>query len=166
MYLETVRLLALSAVAVALALGGVAVAQPAGIVDPWSGSEQDSWFAPSKSEAAPAPTPDLIDPWIKPSDASQTPSIAPVSRAEPARAGVPVVVPLGSPADVSVVNPWAPPVAASELPSLRASAPLAVNRTPNTPWAPGFAEIVDPWKGMPEWAPSERVRLVLDPWAR
>ena len=166
MYVERVRLLALSAVAVALALGGVAVAQPAGIIDPWSGdAEQDSWFAPSKSEAAPAPTPELLDPWVKPADASQTPSIAPVSRTEPARPGVPVVVPLGSPADVSVVNPWAPPVVASETPSLRPSK-LASSRTPNTPWAPGFAEIIDPWKRMPEWAPSERVRLVLDPWAR
>ena len=166
MYVERVRLLALSAVAVALALGGVAVAQPSGIVDPWSGDAEDSWFASSKSDAAPAPTPELVDPWVKPADASQTPSIALGARAESARAGVPVVVPLGLPADVSVVNPWAPPVVASETPSLRAPSPLAVNRTPNTPWSPGFTEIVDPWKRMPEWAPSERVRLVLDPWAR
>ena len=82
MYLERVRLLAPSAVAVALALGGVAVAQPAGIIDPWSSdAEQDSWFAPSRAEVAPAATPELTDPWVKPADASQTPSIAPVTRA-------------------------------------------------------------------------------------
>jgi hypothetical protein len=167
MYLEWVRLSSLSPVAVALVVGGVALAQPAGVTEPWSGgtAEHDSWFAPPQGAPALPPSPELLEPWANPADAHATPAIAQVNR-DASRAAAPVVAPLGSPVDVSVVNPWAPPVAASETPSLRAAAPLAVNRAPATPWSPGFDEVVDPWTRMPAWAPSERVRLVLDPWAR
>ena len=166
MYLEWVRLSSLSPVAVALVVGGVALAQPAAVTESSSGrtAEQDSWFAPSQSAPALPQSPELLDPWAKPADAQATPSIAPVDRVK-SRVAEPAVVPLGSPADVSVVNPWAPPVVASETPSLR-PAPHAAKREPATPWAVGFTEIVDPWKRTPTWAPSERVRLVLDPWAR
>jgi hypothetical protein len=34
------------------------------------------------------------------------------------------------------------------------------------PWSGRMIEIVDPWSRVPSFAPSDRIRLVIDPWAR
>jgi len=92
-----------------------------------------------------------------------------------APATAPVVTPLGPAAspwsvspntDVSVIDPWAPPVIASETPSLRGARRTVTDRSLAAPWSERMVEIVDPWKRMPEFASTERVRLIFDPWAR
>jgi hypothetical protein len=52
------------------------------------------------------------------------------------------------------------------MPSLAAAPTNGVNPRTRTPWSDTFVEIVDPWKRMPEWAAADRVRIVVDPWAR
>jgi len=163
-----VRLLALTPIVVALGLGGVALAQPQTIVDPWGQADADSWFTKEAAPAAPLTT-ELKDPWAPP---SEPPSPLPAPKridviplaSVPSAARAVEVAPRG---EVSVVDPWAPPIIASETPSLRAGSPrVTADRSRGAPWSERFVEIVDPWKRMPEFAATDRVRLIVDPWSR
>jgi hypothetical protein len=179
MYDGRVRVLTLTPLVVALGLGGVALAQPAGVVDPWGRpvSDDDSWFG---TKATPSGLPAAGEPKVPWAPAVATPESASVATkridvfpVSPAAAPAvtprgPVVAPLFPlpNADVSVIDPWAPPIVASETPSLRGNRRAAVDRSLGAPWSERFVEVIDPWKRMPEFAESERVRLILDPWAR
>jgi hypothetical protein len=63
-----------------------------------------------------------------------------------------------------VIDPWAPTVP-SDLPSLGGGSLTQPNRSAS-PWSSRLVEIVDPWRRVPEWAGADRIRLVVDPWAR
>jgi hypothetical protein len=165
-----VRVFALTVVFGVIALGTVALAQPAGVIDPWGRASEatDSWFAPSRDEASRDERERVIqaelkDPWAPPSEApapfasERAIDVFPIERA---------TTPPGSSVDNGIVNPWAPPLMAQEIPSLASASKRDVNRPMRTPWSERFIEIVDPWKPMPEWAAADRVRLVVDPWAR
>ena len=178
MYDERVRLLTLTPVVVALGVGSVALAQPAGVIDPWARApgDADSWFDPEAKTPGLA-EPELKDPWVP---LAATPESTPAATKRidvfpVAPASAPVVTPLGpartpwavsTNADVSVVDPWAPPVMASETPSLRGGRRTGADRSLAAPWSERMVEIVDPWKRMPEFEATERVRLIFDPWAR
>jgi hypothetical protein len=154
-----------------IAVGTVALAEPAGVVDPWGrASGTDSWFAPSRDESLRDDSSrehviqaELKDPWAQASEAPPTGvsdgriDVFPVERATP---------PSAESSPNGIVNPWAPPVIAREMPSLAAAPTNGVNPRTRTPWSDTFVEIVDPWKRMPEWAAADRVRIVVDPWAR
>jgi hypothetical protein len=65
-----------------------------------------------------------------------------------------------------VIDPWAT-TAPSELPSLAGGqSSRAQSNGSASPWSSRLVEIVDPWRRVPEWAGADRVRLVVDPWAR
>jgi hypothetical protein len=178
MYSERVRLLTLAPFVVALGLGGVALAEPAGVIDPWAPapSDADSWFD-SKATTPELAQPEVKQPWAP---LAETPRTIPVATKRidvfpVAPATAPVVTPLRPAAtpwsvspssDVSVVDPWAPPVIASETPSLRGARRTVVDRSHGAPWSERMVEIVDPWQRMPEFTATERVRLIFDPWAR
>jgi hypothetical protein len=167
-----VRFLSLALTIAAVGFGGVALAQPTLVVDPWG--RADSWF-PSNEAASDEERPiaEVTDPWApKPATTAPAPVgpvIAPLGRVdvpfdvrpfERARdASVPTVAPV-------VIDPWAP-IAASELPSL-AAGPNSRTQTKRSasPWSSRLVEIVDPWRRVPEWAGADRIRLVVDPWAR
>ena len=163
------RVFALTVVFAVIALGTVALAQPAGVIDPWGRASDatDSWFAPSRDESSRERErviqAELKDPWAPPTEApapfaaERAIDVFPVERA---------TTPPGKSADDGIVNPWAPPVMAQDIPSLAAAPKSDVSRPMRTPWSGHFVEIVDPWTRMPEWAAADRVRLVVDPWAR
>lgn len=167
------RPFALSLTIAAVALGGVALAQPVGVVDPWErpSSDADSWFAPSaetRAESLPVESV-LKDPWA-PATAAKAPpppvspvgavdvpvDLAPMERAS----ALPSLEPV-------ILDPWAPSVA-SELPSLAHDLkPLAVaDRAASTRWSARTEELVDPWQRVPDLTAPDRIRLVVDPWAR
>jgi hypothetical protein len=165
-----VRVFALAVVFAVIALGTVALAQPAGVIDPWgrASDASDSWFGPSRDESPSdqrerAIQAELKDPWAPPTEApapfatERAIDVFPIERA---------TTPLDRGADDGIVNPWAPPVMAQEIPSLAAAPKADVNRPMRTPWSGHFVEIVDPWQRMPEWAAADRIRIVVDPWAR
>lgn len=152
-----------------IALGTVALAEPAGVIDPWgrANGDVDSWFGSSRAEPPQDERERVIqtelkDPWAPASEApapfasERAIDVFPVER---------TTTPSAKRTDDGIVNPWAPPLVAQEIPSL--DAPKGnVSRTTRTPWSEHFVEIVDPWKRMPEWAAADRVRIVVDPWAR
>jgi hypothetical protein len=162
-----VRLLTLTLIGAALGLGGVALAQPTLVVDPWgrASGDADSWFA-----AEPAPRDDklpveavLKDPWASSSEAKAQPVVAPLkpfeTRPKEAVVGAAITKPV-------LVDPWAP-VIASEIPSLRdPNAPATTDRSKLVPWSDRVVEIIDPWQRLPELASTDRIRVVVDPWAR
>ncbi|HVR19660.1 MAG TPA: hypothetical protein VMS65_08190 [Polyangiaceae bacterium] len=172
------RLLTLSPIVVALGLGGVALAQPAGVIDPWARApgDADSWFEP-QAKTPEVADPAVKDPWVPLAATQESPTVATkrIDVFPVAQATAPVVTPLGpagtpwavsTNADVSLVDPWAPPVMASETPSLRGARRTGADRSLAAPWSERMVEIVDPWQRMPEFAATERVRLIFDPWAR
>lgn len=162
------RVFALTVVFAVVALGTVALAQPAGVIDPWGRASDaaDSWFAPSsessRDERERVLQAELKDPWAPASEApapfaaERTVDVFPIERATPS----------GTRLDDGIVNPWAPPVMAQDIPSLAAAPKSDVSRPKRKPWSGHFVEIVDPWTRMPEWAAADRVRIVVDPWAR
>jgi hypothetical protein len=164
-----VRLFGLALTFAVIALGTVALAEPAGVIDPWGRTSggADSWFGPSRNESLRDDSSrermiqaELKDPWAPASEAllpfasDKAIDVFPVERAS---------TPSGSRSDDGIVNPWAPPVMAGDIPSLAATPKSVASRTP---WSGHVVEIIDPWKRMPEWAAADRVRLVVDPWAR
>ena len=158
----------------ALGVGSVALAEPSLVVDPWGrvNGEVDSWFAPAANERPEKPRTEdlLVDPWVPAPE--RAPPVVRAKRVEvfpvaPANAPLPFAPP--------IIDPWAP-VVASEIPSL-AGAPeprvaespsgdFATSRPSAMPWSGRMIEIVDPWSRMPSFTPSDRIRLVIDPWAR
>jgi hypothetical protein len=163
-----VRFFALTPFALALAAGGVALAQPAALVDPWnSAPNSDSWFGSEPAPVVPAGATEIIDPWA--TEVAAEPPL-PVAAASPApkRAEValgpamPVLaVASGLEQKNGIVDPWAPPFAATETPALRAP-----ERARSASWAEPFVEVADPWQQKPARATSEHVRGIVDPWAR
>ena len=178
MYDGRVRFLTLALTIAAVGFGGVALAQPSLVVDPWAQATEsaESWFASSETARNERPpVGEVLDPWAPRPEAS-APAVAPAR---------PVVVPLG-PVDVPselgplerasdasaayvapvVVDPWAP-AGSSELPSLAGDSKKRTlpNRSAAS-WSSRLVEIVDPWRRVPEWTGADRVRLVIDPWAR
>jgi hypothetical protein len=170
-----VRFLTLALTIAAVGLGGIALAQPSLVVDPWGRATEstDSWFA--SSEAArdeQRPIGEVTDPWApRPEMTAVTPvgpivaplgpvdvpfDVRPFDRASDA--SVPKVAPV-------VIDPWAS-TAPSELPSLAGSNSRAQPNRSASPWSSRLVEIVDPWRRVPEWTGADRVRLVVDPWAR
>jgi hypothetical protein len=152
------RLVVLSPVYGLLALGGVALAEDAGIVDPWSAT-LSGWF----SEPQPAV-----------SKASSTALRRAESAAEPAVSPLEVVP--GD--DELVVEPWTPdplevmpdPWASTVGGQVRAlpegePAPLLASVQPRShdAWAYPIREIVDPWRRGPGLV--SRDPLIVDPWA-
>jgi hypothetical protein len=171
MYVESVRCLTLTPVVGALALGGVALAQPAEILDPWnrSADEDEGWFAPEMKAPAPPLHGERAETWVRPTPAPAAEIAgAAVAQRTGRRAAVRAAPTSTSPAeDVSLLDPWAPPFIASETPSLaRGELPSTAGSSLAWPSAERLVEVVDPWKRLPEFAPSESVRLILDPWAR
>jgi hypothetical protein len=166
-----VRLLGFALVFSVIAVGTVALAEPAGVIDPWGrASGGDSWFGSSRDEPSRDDSSrerviqaELKDPWAPASEAPPTVvsdgriDVFPVERA---------TLPSAQSSANGIVNPWAPPVIAREMPSLAAAPANGAIPHARTPWSDTFVEIVDPWKRMPEWAAADRVRLVIDPWAR
>jgi hypothetical protein len=166
-----VRLFGLALAFAVIALGTVALAEPAGVIDPWgrASGDADSWFGPARDESTRDASRErmmqgeLKDPWAPPSEApapfasERAIDVFPLERAG---------APTATRSDEGIMNPWAPPVVAGEMPSLAAAPKSDVSRPTRTPWSEHFVEIVDPWKRMPEWAAADRVRLVVDPWAR
>lgn len=163
------RAVGLTLVFSVIAVGTVALAEPAGVIDPWgrTSGDADSWFGSSSDDSPPDERARVIqaelkDPWAPASEApapfaaERTIDVFPIERAAQS----------GARSDDGIVNPWAPPMVAQDIPSLAAATQGDVSHRTRTPWSEHFVEIVDPWKRMPEWAAADRVRLVVDPWAR
>jgi len=153
------RLALLSPVVGLLTVGGVALAEDAGIVDPWSGS-LSGWFAD--------PDPDAL--WVTP-----RPVATGAARVK-TNAG-PVVLPLAAApgGDHIVVEPWNPaPIEVTPYPWATAgregrsslsslSTPALASVHPRVGWAYQVNEIVDPWgRGA---GAVWRDPLIVDPWA-
>jgi hypothetical protein len=141
-------LVALAPVAAILAVAGVALADEAGIIDPWDAS-LSGWFT------APAPP------------AADIARVGPAS--SPARSGGLAAAPVPGDHGI-VVEPWKPaPFELSADPWVvsrpRPPAPLAsVPSRAHAKWAYVVDEIVDPW-GQSGGRVS-RDPLIVDPWAR
>lgn len=175
MYGERVRHLTLTLVVAALGVGGVALAQPELVVDPWGSAkaEADSWFADSTNERADVLTADpvLVDPWQPEREPERAPRakrvevfpIAPATNASP-RSAPPRSAALPPLAAPIVVDPWAPAVG-SELPPLEGKSVSRVAEQ-SSPWSGRMIEIVDPWGRVPELGASKSFRVIIDPWAR
>jgi len=167
-----VRHFALSLTIAAVALGGVALAQPVGVVDPWErpSSDADSWFAPSaetRAESLPVEGV-LTDPWAAAAEAKAPRAVSPVGAVDVPLDLAPMERASALPSlEPVILDPWAPSVA-SELPSLaKDPKPLAVaDRAASTHWSARAVEIVDPWRRVPELTAPDRIPLVVDPWAR
>jgi hypothetical protein len=176
LYDGRVRFLSLALTIAAVGLGGVALAQPSLVVDPWGRATDsaDSWFASSEAARDEHGTiGEVTDPWAPRPESTAVipvgPTVAPLGPVD-----VPFDVrPLERASDASVpklapvvIDPWAPTVP-SELPSLaRASTSRTQLNRSASPWSSRLVEIIDPWRRVPEWAGADRVRLVVDPWAR
>lgn len=166
------RLFGLALVFAVIALGTVALAEPAGVIDPWgrASADTDSWFGPSRDDSSRdeasrerAIQAELKDPWAP---ASEAPAPFASERGIDVFPIEGAATRSGTPSNDGILNPWAPPLVAQEMPSLAAAPKSDVNRTTRTPWSDRFVEIVDPWNRMPEWGAADRVRIVVDPWAR
>jgi hypothetical protein len=154
----------LTLVVAALAVGGTALAQPQLVADPWgsASAEVDSWFGPSANQRPDVTTADpvLVDPWQTvraPEPRAKRVEVFPVAPATnaPQKSASPL-----PPAAPLVIDPWAPAVG-SEIPSLERG-PL----DQLSPWSGRMIEVVDPWGRAPRLSVEERVRLIIDPWAR
>ncbi len=162
------RPLALTLVVAALGVGGVAVAQPQLVVDPWgsANADADSWFGQAEKEASAVPTadPGLVDPWQpvrEPEPRAKRVEVfpaAPETNASPKNVSrLPAPAPL-------LIDPWAP-VVASDIPSLSNDrGPRAGEQ--QSAWSGRMIEVVDPWTGASDAATKNPIRLIVDPWAR
>jgi hypothetical protein len=161
-----VRFLTLTLVVAALGVGGAALAEPELVVDPWgrANAEVDSWFGPVVTERAGNPRTEdlLVDPWVPAREPERAP---PEPRAK--RVEVFPIAPANAPLanTESIINPWAPAVA-SEIPSLAKWPEPRVAERAATPWSGRMVEIVDPWGRTRDYSPIDRIRIVIDPWAR
>lgn len=149
---------------VAVALAGVARAQPFGVVDPWERTNGDAGAQqPARTRLAGI---ELEDPWSTASELPTSPAAAPPTRIET----TPVIATTARftlKVDVGVIDPWTLPIGASEARSLkRDTAHAAVDRSPSTHSVVRSNEIVDPWIHPLEQAATRPMSLVLDPWAR
>src|SRR5262245_13144471 len=129
----------LSPVAGLLALAGVALADDAGIIDPWPSAARSGWFPTPVAEPAAA--------------VARAPQSALNAAQKPDAA--PSVLPLATlPSDRAiVVEPWNPePFEALPdpwVPAKRELMPAAVTSVAphrNTDWAYAIDEIIDPWR--------------------
>ncbi|HEX6274705.1 MAG TPA: hypothetical protein VFZ53_16805 [Polyangiaceae bacterium] len=163
------RLFALTPLAIALGAGSVALAEPVAIVDPWnrSSSDTDSWFGSEAPPAEPAGDPEIVDPWARAALETKAPVVersrAPnhvEATAKAAPAFVPTVA-SGLDDKTGIEDPWGPSFAATETPSLQSSA-----RARSPSWSEPMVEVVDPWQRRAPRGASERLRLLVDPWAR
>jgi hypothetical protein len=143
------RLLVLSPVAAILAIGGVALADEAGIVDPWD-SGLSGWFG----EPAAEPAADIarVDELRR----------AAAPTAVPGDHGI-VIQPWGSaPLDLAS-DPW---VTSARSRGTSTRAPLSASAKPHhhANWAYVIDEIIDPWRR--SGGRVSRDPLIVDPWAR
>ena len=139
MYTDQVRRAVLIPVML-LGLGGVALAQPGMIVDPWPRPADVASSPPRSSAAFPI---------------------------EPPGADVPRVASgLESQAERSSRVHAVPFVASGLDRELEAAARAQASRTTRVaPWPPRYSEIVDPWQRMPKLATIDVANLIVDPWA-
>ena len=169
------RYLTPTLVVAALGVGGVALAQPELVVDPWGSAktEADSWFADATNERPHITTADpvLVDPWLPEREPERAPRakrvevfpIAPATNASPgsappkSAATPPLVAPI-------VIDPWAPAVD-PEMPPLASKSVLRVAEQ-SSPWSGRMIEIVDPWGRVPDRGVKTNFRVIIDPWAR
>jgi hypothetical protein len=161
-----VRLLALLSALTALGLGGVALAQPQLVVDPWPRSANGARAAvrsPMPARSSPAPT-EIRDPWGAQPDGrgDSAPDAQIVSRIasglddaaatalKPAATRTPIVSRIASGLDDAA--------AAALKPAATRTQRLAT-------WSARFNEIVAPWQHMPRLAVNYDATLIVDPWA-
>jgi hypothetical protein len=146
------RLLVVSPIAAIFAIGGVALADEAGIVDPWA-ADRSGWFGAPAAE----PAADIARVGAAPGIA------APLAAASPAALGDHALV----------VEPWnaAPPELASDpwvtrAPERPRATPVtaSVQQRRHAEWAYVIDEIVDPWRRSGGRAAQDP--LIVDPWAR
>jgi hypothetical protein len=144
------RLLVLSPVAAILAIAGVALADEAGIVDPWDAG-LSGWFG----EPVADPAADIARINVEPRRGA-APSAVPGDQ------GI-VIQPWGSaPLDLAS-DPWIPS-ARSRGTSTRAPLSASVKPRQHGNWAYVVDEIIDPWHR--SGGGVARDPLIVDPWAR
>jgi len=142
------------------AVGGLAYAQDALIVDPWKHAVSALFTTPSSAPQGETRAVGVASFPIEPGGAQVHASTA-----------APAVVPVGPPLVDAPVDPWVSlsvgPVAPTDSivdPWASTPARAEASRRPATDWAFRIREIVDPWSRGPI-AFAQRDPLIVDPWA-
>lgn len=147
------RSIAIVAAALALGLGGVALAQPRLIVDPWPRAANGASASPGSTEIHDAKTPS---------------NGATKFASDEAHALSRIASGLGGGA-VNFASDEAP--ALSRITSglgggARAAAkPAAIGPRRVASWSARLEEIVDPWQRAPQFTADYGAKLIVDPWA-
>lgn len=155
-----------SVMLVAVALAGVASAQPIGVIDPWERTNEDAGAEPAAGRSGFARSRlagiELEDPWAT----VPTPVTARSKRTDM----TPVVsasAPFTLIVDTGVIDPWASSTGVHQRLSLeRDAAHAALARSASWYSRARATEILDPWLRPPAEAATRPMPLVLDPWAR